>query len=75
VIVTTQTEAEIQDANMKAADGILTPADNEKTNGEFEVDSNEPVQGEISQEEAINAILQNRKLRKEIAGLKARFGA
>lgn len=72
-IVTNQTSSEILDANISAADGIITPSQEGKTNEIPLVENNKVTQGEISQEEAIAAIQQNRKLRRENAELKKRL--
>lgn len=72
-IVKNQTAAEINDANISAVDGITTPSQEGKTNEIPPAENNKVTQGEISQEEAIAAIQQNRKLRRENAELKKRL--
>lgn len=72
-IVTDQTEAQLLDQTISSADGILTPADSLKSNPLPEAEDSEIIQGEISQEEAIAAIKQNRQLRREVATLKERL--
>jgi len=72
-IITDQTAGEIEDHNINAADGITTASDFDPDvgSGEKEAPSEEPAQGEISQEEAIAAIKQNRLLRRENQKLKS----
>jgi hypothetical protein len=67
-----ESEKDIHDQNIQNADGITTPEDGFKKNPPLE-ETFETVQGEIPQDMAIKAIQENRKLRKEVAQLKARY--
>tara|TARA_A100000172_G_C3044260_1_gene111883 strand:- start:70494 stop:70814 length:321 start_codon:yes stop_codon:yes gene_type:complete len=73
-IIDGQTEQEIIDKNINAADGITTASDYPAETEPEVTQSEKPTQGVISQDAARNAMLENRKLRKELAALKKRFG-
>ena len=78
-IVANQTIEEISETITSKADGILTHDDLAKAKEIPATDSGvdllkQPVQGEISQAEAIKAIIENRKLQKEINSLKKQLG-
>lgn len=73
-IIDGQTDQEIMDKNIQAADGITTASDYPSEEEVPVTSSEKPTQGVISQDAAKNAILENRKLRKELATLKRRFG-